>query len=247
MSGPVLSAVNVTAGYYGDTTVLNSLSLAAQPGRVTVVLGPNGSGKSTLLRVFYGLLMPRSGSILYDGQDITSVPANQRLRLGLALLPQGHSLFRELTVHENLVMGAWVLRTDRRTFQVALARAYDSFPALKALRMKIAGSLSGGQQRLVEIARLLICDPRVVLIDEPSVGLAPAIVDQVYEHLDAIKSTGKTIVLVDQNVNYAVNIADYVYILKSGTVAWEGERAGVHTDPASIVSDWLKVAQEGSK
>src|SRR5579875_2218747 len=124
MTDIVLSAVALTAGYYGDSTVLSGLSVGVREGQATVILGPNGSGKSTLLRVFYGLLMPRSGAVIYDGRNITVVPPNERLRQGLALLPQGHSLFRELTVHENLRLGAWVLRSDRRAFQDALDRTY---------------------------------------------------------------------------------------------------------------------------
>jgi branched-chain amino acid transport system ATP-binding protein len=230
----------VTAGYYSHDLVLNNVSLIARPGKVTVLLGPNGSGKSTALRVLYGLLRPRSGQILLDGHEITTVPPQRRLALGMALLPQGRSVFPELTVQENLEIGGWLLGRDRRRLAAALEAVYARYPLLKEWRQKQAGGLSGGQQRLVEIGRMMVADPRVILIDEPSVGLAPVIVDQVYEEIARLKEEQRTILLVDQNVRAAVALADYVYTLEYGRNNLEGERGAFEDRLEALIKSWLR-------
>nr|BBH92393.1 ABC transporter ATP-binding protein [Thermogemmatispora argillosa] len=235
-----LSMQAVTAGYYSHDLVLNNVSLTARPGKVTVLLGPNGSGKSTALRVLYGLLRPRSGQVRLNGQEITTVPPHRRPALGMALLPQGRSVFPELTVHENLEIGAWRLLGERRRLAAALEAIYERYPLLKGWRQKLAGSLSGGQQRLVEIARMMVADPRVILIDEPSVGLAPLIVDQVYEEIARLKEERRTILLVDQNVRAAVALADYVYTLEYGHNKLEGERGAFEDRLEALIKSWLR-------
>ncbi|WP_112433659.1 ABC transporter ATP-binding protein [Thermogemmatispora tikiterensis] len=235
-----LSMRGVTAGYYSHDLVLNNVSLNARPGKVTVLLGPNGSGKSTALRVLYGLLRPRSGQILLDGREITTVPPQRRLALGMALLPQGRSVFPELTVQENLEIGGWLLGRDRRRLAAALEAVYARYPLLKEWRQKQAGSLSGGQQRLVEIGRMMVADPRVILIDEPSVGLAPVIVDQVYEEIARLKEEQRTILLVDQNVRAAVALADYIYTLEYGRNNLEGERGAFEDRLEALIKSWLR-------
>jgi branched-chain amino acid transport system ATP-binding protein len=234
-----VEARGVVAGYDTAHHVLRGVSLVAQPGRVTVVLGPNGAGKSTVLRVLSGLLPPAQGTVLLDGEDITAVPPHHRLRLGIAFLPQGRSVFPELTVHENLELGGWIFGADRARLRRALDATYGRYPQLAAWRQKLAGSLSGGQQRLVEIARLLVADPRVLLVDEPGAGLAPGIATQVYEELAALCREGRTVLLVDQNVQAALALANYVYTLESGRNQLSGTPADF--DVASLVRGWLRV------
>ncbi|MCY0877532.1 MAG: ABC transporter ATP-binding protein [Firmicutes bacterium] len=231
----------ITAGYHADQWVLNGVSLRAEPERVTVVLGPNGAGKSTVLKVLYGLVAPHAGSVRVGDQDITRLPPEARLALGLAYLPQGHSVFPSLTVQENLEMGLWIYRHDRARREEALERCFAEYPVLKDLRAKLAGSLSGGQQRLLEVARLMLPNPTVLLIDEPSVGVAPNLVDILYEHIVRWRNQGKTVLLVDQNVEAAVSIADYVYTLESGRNRLDGPRDEFEGRLREVVGQWLRL------
>jgi branched-chain amino acid transport system ATP-binding protein len=229
----------VEAGYFDHDLVLRDVSLQARPGRVTAILGPNGSGKSTTLRVLYGFLRPRQGTVTLGGDDISALPPDERLARGIALLPQGHSIFPQLTVHENLELGAWLLRRDRRQLDAALDRTYGHYTMLKDLRHRPAGSLSGGQQRMLEFARTLVLDPDCVLIDEPSVGLAPALVDEVYAEIARLKAQGHTIVLVDQNVEAAVAVADHVYTLAYGRNDVDGSREDFEGRLGEVIRGWL--------
>lgn len=237
----VLRLEGVEAGYFAHDLVLAGVSLQARPGVVTAVLGPNGSGKSTSLRVLYGFLRPRRGRVLLGERDISTVPPDERLGLGIALLPQGRSTFPKLTVDENVELGAWLLRRDRRALRRAVDRVYDRYPRLADMRRLLAGSLSGGQQRLLEIAKTLVLDPQVLLIDEPSVGLAPILVDEVYAELAALKSEGRTILLVDQNVQAAVDLADYVYTLAYGRNHLEGGREAFEHQLGDVIRSWLRL------
>ncbi len=231
--------VDVEAGYYPEQTVLQGVSLVARPGQLTAVLGPNGSGKSTVLRVIYGLLRPRRGGVWVDGRDVSQIPAHHRVELGMGYLPQGRSVFPRLTVHENLEVGSWTLpRPARRS---ALDRVYDRYPGLKAWRDRPAGVLSGGQQRLVEIARMMVTDPSVVLLDEPTAGLAPIAAQEVYEEVERLRREGRTLLLVDQNVRAAVSLADYVYTLAFGRNQWEGTAEGFQERMHAVVREWLRV------
>jgi branched-chain amino acid transport system ATP-binding protein len=231
----------VTAGYLKHDVVLDGVTLSAQPGRVTAVLGPNGSGKSTALRVLYGFLTPRSGRVLLGDQDITALPVDQRLAAGIAFLPQGRSVFPQLTVEENLRLAAWLLKRRKRELAAAVARMLERYPVLGGLRHKPAGSLSGGQARMLEFGRTLILDPEVLLIDEPSVGLAPNLVDDVYEELARLKSEGRTILLVDQNVQAAVDLADHVYTLAYGRNHLEGARRAFAGQLDDLIKQWLRL------
>lgn len=230
---------HVVAGYYPEQVVLDDVTLVARAGSLTAVLGPNGSGKSTALRVLYGLVHPRRGRVVMQDRDITTVPVHQRVTLGLGLLPQGRSVFPGLTVHENLELGAWSLPPSRR--REAVARVYARYPMLEAWRTRLAGSLSGGQQRTVEIARMMVTDPSVLLLDEPSAGLAPVVADQVYAEVARLREEGRTIVLVDQNVRAAVALADYVYTLEFGRNQLEGPRAEFDGKLGTVVRSWLRV------
>jgi len=235
-----LSMRNIEAGYYAHDLVLDHLNIAASPNKATVILGPNGSGKSTALRVLYGILQPRQGQVTLGARDITAVPPHQRLEFGIALLPQGRSTFPELTVQENLEVGGWTLRNDRQKLAQAVEATYERYPILKDMRHKFGASLSGGQQRILEIARMMVSDPKILLIDEPSVGLAPLLVKQVYEEIAKFKAEQRTIVLVDQNIEAAVEIADYVYTLEYGRNHLEGNHTEFEGKLANLVKEWLR-------
>jgi branched-chain amino acid transport system ATP-binding protein len=237
----LLSIENVEAGYSRYDVILDDLSLHVPHNETTVILGPNGSGKSTTLRAIMGLVNVRAGSITYDGRDLLPLPTHQRSKLGIGFLPQGHSVFPQMTVEENLLLGGWPFGRNRSDLLAAFERTLDEYPLLQQMRKRKAGLLSGGQQRLLEVARLMLPDPTLVAIDEPSVGLAPIFVDEVYEHIEALKEKGKTILVVDQNVQAAVDLADYVYILEFGRVASEGVVGDYSSDVGAIVQEWLRV------
>ena len=241
VSSPALVLEGITAGYYTNDIVLEDVSIAVQPGAVTVLLGPNGSGKSTLLRIMSGFLTPREGTVVLGDQNITSCNPAERLALGISTLPQGRSVFPELSVEENLRLGAWQIRADRGHFTSAVEAMFDRYPTLKPLRGRMAGSLSGGQARMVEFARTLILEPKVLLIDEPSVGLAPVLVDGVYDEMERLKEEGRTILLVDQNVQAAVSMADYVYTLAYGKNHLEGRRDSFEGQLNDLIKQWLNL------
>lgn len=231
---------DVVAGYYTDQPILQGLEIFCDEGRVTALLGANGAGKSTALRVIVGLLRPMSGRVLLFGDDVTGLTAHELVHMGVAYLPQGRSTFPELTVHENLELGAWPL--GRRQRKSAVAEIYDRYPALKEKRKVHAARLSGGQQRLLEISRALVPNPKVVVVDEPSVGLSPILAARSYEELGRLKAEGRTVVLVDQNVRPAIALADYVYSLRDGRTEREGRRDEMATDLSDLVREWLGVA-----
>lgn len=238
---PLLRVTNVVAGYAASRPVLRDVSLTAAPGRITVVLGPNGAGKSTLLRVIAGFLPPSSGRVLLNEADVGLLPAHQHLAQGIGLLPQGRSAFPELTVLENIELGGWTLRADRKRLREAVDRMFVRYPQLQELRDRPAGNLSGGQQRMVEMARLMVSNPSVLLIDEPSVGLSPAIAARVYEELVALQAEGRTILLVDQDVRAAIRVAHHVYVLSSGKNDIDGDRSSFEGDLGALVRGWLGV------
>lgn len=231
----------VIAGYIPGHPVLRGVNLRAEPGRLTVVLGPNGAGKSTVLKAASGFLTPVSGRVVQGDDDISRLPAHRHLDRGIALLPQGRSTFPELSVQENLDLGGWLWHGDRARMRRGVEKVLARYPALAELRRKPAGSLSGGQQRQLEIARLLVTDPTTLLIDEPSAGLSPILAAQVYRELAALKAEGRTILLVDQDVRAAIEIADYVYVLNSGRNDIEGDRSAFEGDLGTMVRGWLGV------
>lgn len=231
----------VSAGYYEEDQVLDQVSLGTDRGKISVLLGPNGSGKSTALRVLAGLLPPRAGSVTFEGRDITQVPAFERISLGIGFLPQGRSVFPSLSVLENIEMGAWIYRRQRSHRQRAVERALERYPMLDERRHALAGTMSGGQQRLIEIARMLVSDPPVVLIDEPGAGLAPIFVDDVYEEIRRLKDEGRGVLLVDQNVRKSVEIADYIYTLELGSNSAQGPSEEFMKDLDGVVRQWLEL------
>jgi branched-chain amino acid transport system ATP-binding protein len=234
-----LEITGVVAGYVPDVPILNGLNLTAETGRVTVILGPNGAGKSTLLKTVYGYLRPEQGEIRHDGHSLIGLSPKDMLREGVAYLIQGHSVFPRMTVEDNLELGGWIMRGDRERMEGAFERLYARFPRLKEKRRLPAGVLSGGEQRMLEIARLTMTDPRTLLLDEPSVGLMPKLVDEVYDEITRLKEERYTILIVDQNVRKSISIADYVYSLALGENRHEGPRDEIAARLDDIVREWL--------
>jgi branched-chain amino acid transport system ATP-binding protein len=215
-----LEAVALTAGY-GGSTILNGVSLTIACGRITGVIGPNGAGKSTLLKAIMGYIVPRAGAVRLDGDDITRLPTHERIRRGIAYIAQTQSHFPSQTVQENLRIGAYLVR-DRAVRASRQAEIFRRFPILAERRRQPAALLSGGQLRMLEIGRVLMTSPRLIVLDEPSVGLSPALVDMVYGHLRDLAAGGTTLLIVEQNVRKLLAVADFVYALENGANRFEG-------------------------
>jgi ABC-type branched-subunit amino acid transport system ATPase component len=239
MSAPLLELDAVVAGYVADIDILNGLRLTVPAGSVTGVIGPNGAGKSTLLKTIFGFLHPRRGSIAFDGQPIGALAPHAIKRLGIGYVPQGTNIFPQLTVHENLQLGAWVFRHDAARVARMLERAYEAFPRLAQRRRLRATGLSGGEAKMLSGAKEMVTDPRLLLVDEPSAGLSPKISDQVYAQLLAACAQGVTILLVDQNIAKAVEISDYLYMVEMGQVRREGPRADFADQLRDLIRDAL--------
>ena len=212
----MLEIKNLRAGY-GAINVLWDVSLDIAPGKLTAIIGPNGAGKTTLLRAIIGLTPATQGDIVDEGVSLLSQPTWDRASHGLALIPEGRMIFRDMSVEENLILGAYA-KQNRAAMQDNLARAYAMFPLLLARRRQMAGSLSGGEAQMLMMGRGLMSNPRILLIDEPSLGLAPVIVQEMFATLAKLKADGRTIVLVEQNTQGAVKIADHVYLMQGGKV-----------------------------
>lgn len=218
----VLEVKDLYVGYYRDLNILRGVNLKAQRGKITAVLGANGVGKSTMLKAIYGFLPPNAGQVFLEGQEVTGVPTYKLIEKGLAYIPQHPGIFRWMSIEENLEMGAYTFRGDKARIKRKLEENYTLFPALEERRKSLAGNLSGGQQRMVELARTLMTDPTVMLVDEPTAGLAKLLSAEVYQMLVKLKESGITIVLVDQEIRQALKIADYVYVLELGSNKFEG-------------------------
>jgi branched-chain amino acid transport system ATP-binding protein len=230
-AAPALEIEGVSAGY-GRTIVTRDVSLVVPPTGIVALLGSNGAGKTTLLRICAGLMKPRSGRVLLDGEDVTSISPNQRARRGLCLVPEGRGIFPSLTVGENLLLHTppWI-KEDRLDF------ALDAFPDLRDRLKQTAGRLSGGQQQMVALARVYLAQPRVVLLDEISMGLAPLVVDEIFERLVVMAESGMALLLVEQYVNRALEMADRVYLLSQGNVVFSG--AASELDEDTVVARYL--------
>ena len=226
MSGAVLSVDDIHAGYSPGVDILQGLSLAVQPASLTLVIGPNGAGKSTLLKTIFGFLKTHHGAVTFKGGTVTGLTPPQIKARGISYVPQEINTFPHLTVEENLRVGGWTFRRDTARLKRQIAGIYETFPALAARRAANAGDLSGGQGRMLSVAREMMSEPALLLVDEPTAGLAPNLVDQVYDLLDAArKKLRASILLVDQNVTDAVARADYVYLLNLGRAKAEGPAA----------------------
>ncbi len=208
--------------YYGDLQALYDVSLEVEQGRVFALVGANAAGKSTTLRVISGLVTPRRGRVVFDGQDLTHVPAHQRVDLGIVQVPEGRRLFPFMTVNENLLLGAHTPRA-RAARGETLRHVYTMFPVLEDRRTQLAGSLSGGEQQMCAIGRALMARPRVLMLDEPTLGLAPVLVARIFETVRTINGDGMTVLLVEQNVRQALTLATRAAVLESGHLVLSGQ------------------------
>src|SRR5436309_8379618 len=225
----MLKLTNVVAGY-GGGDVLKGVDLEVEKGSLTCIVGPNGAGKSTMLRVISGLLKPRRGTITFNGQSIGGMTTPHILQLGIAQIPQDHSLFLDMTVRENMELGGLLLHEKSR-IERRLAKIEEQFPIIKERAKELARNLSGGQQRQVEIARSLMLQPTLVLVDEPSMSLDPKTRVQVFETIQQMHSAGTTVLLVEQNVRAGLAIATYGVVMESGRVRMQGPAEQVREDP----------------
>lgn len=234
-----LEIQNVTSGYVKGVPIIKNVNLSANEGALTVIIGPNGAGKSTLLKTVYGYLYPLAGDIFHRGKSIKGIRPEQMLANGIAHLIQGHSVFPQMTVRENLELGAWILKGDRKRIDLALDLVYEKYPVLREKQKDSAGALSGGQQRMLEIARLTMTQPHTILIDEPSVGLAPKLVDSVYEEITRLRESGFTILMVDQKIHKALEIADYIYVLQLGENSHHGPKDQFMDTVEDVIKEWI--------
>ena len=219
----VLEMKDLYVGYYRDLNILQGLNVTARRHQITAVLGANGVGKSTALKAASGFLKPNSGDIRLEDESILAVPPHRRILKGLAYIPQQPGIFKDMSVEENLELGGWTFRRDRRQVRDKMEANYERFPVLKDKRKQITGELSGGQQRMVEIGRTLMTEPKMLLVDEPTAGLSRMLSEEVYEMLTHLTSRdGLTILLVDEEIRHALKIADYVYVLELGRNKYEG-------------------------
>lgn len=216
----ILDVREATSGY-GEVQILWGASLHLEKGQLTSLVGANGAGKTTLLRTIMGLMKPRSGSIWFDGRNVSNLSAHAKAELGLILVPEGRQLFTDMTVEENLEMGAAPKRAKAHAHQ-NMERVYDMFPRLKERRKQRSGTLSGGEQQMLAVARGLMADPVVLMVDEMSLGLAPMLVLQLFQILRQLKDEGLTLLLVEQNVQMALAVSDYGFVLTHGKVDLEG-------------------------
>jgi branched-chain amino acid transport system ATP-binding protein len=218
--------VNDIHAYYGNIHALKGVSLTVEENEIVTLIGGNGAGKTTTLRSISGLIRPRSGEIYFEGEKISETPAHELVYKGITMVPEGRGIFARLTVYENLDMGAYSL-SDRTSFQDDLDRVFHLFPRLKERQRQVAGTLSGGEQQMLATARALMAKPRLMLMDEPSMGLAPILVESVFETIQEINKTGTTILLVEQNATVALAVADRGYVLQTGEIVLKDSAANL--------------------
>ena len=218
---PILKVENLNV-YYGSIHAVKGISFEVNQGEIVTLIGANGAGKTTTLHTVSGLLRPRTGSISFCGEDITKIPAHRLVERGLAHCPEGRRVFLQMTVQENLDMGAYIRRDD---FSASLEEVYELFPRLKERRKQVAGTLSGGEQQMLAMGRALMSKPKLLMLDEPSMGLAPILVEQIFDIIKNLHAVGTTILLVEQNAQAALSIADRAYVLETGKITLSGTGA----------------------
>ena len=241
MSTPMLKVRDLHAGY-GRAEVLHGIDLEAAPGSVITVIGPNGAGKSTLLNSLMGIL-PGRGLIEFQGESITDLSLEERVMMGLALVPEKRELFSTMPVEDNLVLGGFrQMRLGNAQWRHRLAEVYDLFPRLKERRLQAAGTLSGGERQMLAVGRSLMSSPSLLMLDEPSLGLAPLIVKEIFSIIDTLRQTGVTIVLVEQNARAALAVADHGYVLEMGQIGLQGPAHALAEDPR-VIDTYLGAAK----
>lgn len=207
--------------YYGAIHAIKGISLEVSEGEIVALIGSNGAGKSTTLRTISGLMKPKTGKIMYEGNDIAGMPAHKIVGMGLCQVPEGRHVFANMSVLENLEMGAY-LRSDKEAIEEDMKKVFDRFPRLLERKNQIAGTLSGGEQQMLAMGRALMSRPKLLLLDEPSMGLAPLLVKEIFNIIKDINATGTTVLLVEQNANMALSIADKAYVLETGRITLSG-------------------------
>ena len=208
--------------YYGVIQAIKGVSFQVNQGEVIALIGANGAGKTTILHTVTGLLSPKRGSVVFEGKEITKVPAHKIVSMGMAHVPEGRRVFAELSVYENLKMGAYT-RKDKKEIEESLANDYKRFPRLEERKNQMAGTLSGGEQQMLAMGRALMSKPKIILMDEPSMGLSPIMVNEIFDIIRAVSESGTTVLLVEQNAKKALSIADRAYVLETGNIVLEGK------------------------
>ena len=227
MAEPFLIGDAMTGGY-GPVDILHSCTIAVEKGQIAVIVGPNGAGKSTAMKAVFGMLKLRSGQVRLNGEDITGLSPQDRVARGMAFVPQTHNIFTSMTVEENLEMGAFLRRDDIRT---TMEQVYELFPILKSKRHQPAGELSGGQRQQVAVGRALMTQPQVLMLDEPTAGVSPIVMDELFDRIIEVSRTGISILMVEQNARQALNIADKGYVLVQGANRYTDTGAALLADP----------------
>ena len=208
--------------YYGVIQAIKGVSFQGNQGEVIALIGANGAGKTTILHTITGLLSPKRGSVMFEGKEITKVPAHKIVSMGMAHVPEGRRVFAELSVYENLKMGAYT-RKDKKEIEESLANVYKRFPRLEERKNQMAGTLSGGEQQMLAMGRALMSKPKIILMDEPSMGLSPIMVNEIFDIIRAVSEGGTKVLLVEQNAKKALGIADRAYVLETGKIVLEGK------------------------
>ena len=224
--------------YYGVIQAIKGISFHVDKGEVIALIGANGAGKTTTLHTVTGLLSPKKGKVIFQGKDITKVPAHKIVSMGMAHVPEGRRVFAELSVYENLKMGAYT-RTDKAEIEESLKSVYKRFPRLEERKNQMAGTLSGGEQQMLAMGRALMSKPSIILMDEPSMGLSPILVNEIFDIIRSVSESGTTVLLVEQNAKKALSIADRAYVLETGNITLEGNAKDLLED------DYIKKAYLG--
>lgn len=225
----MLELKGVVSGY-GNITALKSIDLSVPEGKIVSLIGANGAGKSTTMRTIMGLVKAREGSISFLGQDLTKLKTHEIVKAGISLVPEGRQILQDMTVYENLEMGAYI-REDKAGIEEDIKKVFKRFPILDERSYQLGGTLSGGQQQMLAIGRALMARPKLLLLDEPSMGLAPLVVNEIFEVIKEISQEGTTVLVVEQNVRQALKIADYAYVLETGKMVLDGSAEDVRHDP----------------
>ena len=229
MSEPLLEVQNLEV-YYGVIQALKGISFHVNQGEIVSLIGANGAGKTTTLHAITGLLPAKAGSIRFKGNELTKLPAHKILPLGLGHVPEGRRIFQHLSVNDNLMLGAYT-RNDKAAIERDLQTVFEQFPRLKERRRQLAGTLSGGEQQMLAMGRALLSGAEMIVMDEPSIGLSPLLVSEVFEIVQSFRASGKTVLLVEQNAKMALAISDRAYVLETGNISIEGNAADLLNDP----------------
>ncbi len=224
----LLEVHDIHAGY-GKMEILHGIALKVEAGQVVSIIGPNGAGKSTVFKTIFGLLPVRQGRVIFAGEDVTNRPPEVLLRQGMALVPQGRNVFPLMSVEENLLLGAYIRKRSSALLQ-EVDRVYETFPILREKRKERAGNLSGGQQQMLEMGRALLLHPKLILLDEPTLGLAPLVFKEIFRIIESLRQQGQTILMVEQNAAKALDISDYAYVLELGKNRYEGSGEAIRND-----------------